>query len=179
MLTLDLQLYAVLVMVLAGVTLALLFDVYRGARGALDPGPFATAIGDIIYWLVATVIVIVALVFSTWGEVRIFVPVGIAVGALVYRWLAGDAVSRFSRWSLGAIGRAVIAGSHVVRWLTQVIAAIIKTVLALLLLATRWLTRPLLLLAGALWALLTAPFRALGRFVRGRRPPASPPPAGS
>jgi spore cortex biosynthesis protein YabQ len=171
MLTLDLQLYAVLVMVLTGVILALLFDIHRGARGAFLPGPVATVLGDILYWVTATLIIILALVFSTWGEVRAFTPVGAAIGILIYRWLATDTVVLFTRWLLRALGRDFVAIARIAWRIGLVANAILRTIIALLLLALEWIGRLVAVVGLSLWAVLTAPFRGVGALFRRRRPP--------
>lgn len=129
MLTLDLQLYAVLVMLLAGIALGLLFDIYRGVRVVLNPGPLLTGIGDVLFWVIATVILVAALLCGTWGELRLFVPVAIALGLGVYRALAGRTVVRAAVGALRCANRA--ARVAVIR-LCRVAAALERGVMFLL-----------------------------------------------
>lgn len=122
MLTLDLQLYAVLVMLVAGIALGFVFDIYRGVRVAVNPSPLLTGIGDVLFWMVATVILIAALLCGTWGEIRLFVPVAIALGLVVYRALAGRVVVRAVARALRSTGRVVRAFAVRLRRVVAVVA---------------------------------------------------------
>lgn len=139
MLTLDLQLYAMLVMLLAGIALGLLFDIYRGIRIVANPGRLLTSVGDVLFWLVATALLIAALLGGTWGEIRLFVPGAIAFGLVVYRALAGLEVVRF-------VVRALRCAMRVMHWtavlLQRVGAALGRGAMFLLGLVV-WPLRPL------------------------------------
>lgn len=170
MLTLDLQLYAVLVMLLAGIALGLLFDIYRGVRVVVNPGPLLTGIGDVLFWAAATVILIAALLCGTWGEIRLFVPVAIALGLGAYRVLAGLVVVRAAARALRCANRA--ARAAVIRLRRLVAAA--ERVVTFLLGIVLW---PLQALAGLFdrprrWLMrsvrrLCSPAAALGRCLAG------------
>lgn len=77
-----------------GALLGLLFDVYRVVRGRLRPGALATAAGDLLFWLVATVVTFALLIVGNWGELRLYVWVGFLSGAFAYRFLASRVVIR-------------------------------------------------------------------------------------
>lgn len=68
-----------------GLLLGLLFDVYRVARGRLQPGPAATFLGDLLFWCVATAVTFALLIVGNWGELRLYVWVGFLLGAFGYR----------------------------------------------------------------------------------------------
>ncbi|MGE5561117.1 MAG: spore cortex biosynthesis protein YabQ [Chloroflexota bacterium] len=141
MLTLDLQLYAVLVMFLTGVALGLVFDIYRGVRAALDPGPLVTGIGDFLFWVIGTLIMIVALLCGTWGEVRLFVPISVAVGLAVYRGLTGRLVARGTDRLLRLIARALRVICGWVRTAARAVLTALIAVLNVLLWPLRLVTR--------------------------------------
>ncbi len=85
----DSQLSAFLTTIATGITLGVLFDCYRVLRGTFRPKVLVTWVTDLLYWLVATVIVFIALVISNWGELRFYVFLGISCGvALYYRLLS-------------------------------------------------------------------------------------------
>lgn len=80
----------VLVMIMmTGIILGILFDCYRVLRRVFKPRGIITWFTDLLYWLLATAVVIVSLVLSNWGELRFYVFIGIVSGlGLYYKWLS-------------------------------------------------------------------------------------------
>ncbi|MDI6871901.1 MAG: spore cortex biosynthesis protein YabQ [Bacillota bacterium] len=75
-----------------GLLLGFLFDCYRVTRGRLRPGPLATILGDLLFWLVATGVAFALLIVGNWGELRLYVWVGFLLGAFSYRLLLSRTV---------------------------------------------------------------------------------------
>lgn len=69
---------------LLGLFAGFLFDLYRRLRNKLDPGPWLTAIGDIFYWGIITVITFQLLLRISYGEVRGYMFVALAVSLFLY-----------------------------------------------------------------------------------------------
>jgi len=88
LLRVDLQFYAFLTVVLCGAAFGLLFDVLRAARAYFRPNRLVAALGDILFWLVATVILAGGIFYANWAEFRLYVAIGIFLGAGLYFWLA-------------------------------------------------------------------------------------------
>jgi spore cortex biosynthesis protein YabQ len=133
------QLETFLLTVVTGMLLGLLFDFYRIMRGVFKPRWFVTSVADLLYWLVATVFVFVALLFGNWGEVRLYVFIGLFVGVLLYYWL-------FSRMAI--------------RMLIGMIRIAVRVFLLLKLAVVYSLIKP----ASWVWRLATAPVKfAAGR----------------
>jgi spore cortex biosynthesis protein YabQ len=83
---------------MTGIVLGGLFDCYRVLRGTFNPRILITWFTDLLYWLVATAIVFIALVFSNWGELRLYVFIGILGGlGLYYNWLSLYVIRLFSK----------------------------------------------------------------------------------
>jgi spore cortex biosynthesis protein YabQ len=80
-------------LVIAGLAIGLLFDLYRLLRWLLRPGRVGTYVGDLLFWLVLTPILFFLLLSTNGGELRLYVFVVLAVGCLLYFRL-------FSRWFL-------------------------------------------------------------------------------
>lgn len=137
--------------VVTGGLLGLAFDFYRILRGLFRPRWLLTAAADLAYWLLATVVVFVALLFGNWGELRLYVFVGLVAGAIGYYRL-------FSRQAI----RLLIG---LLRLMAR-LAAAARTVVVFTLL------RPL----GYLVRLICWPVRRLDAWLAARRPPESPPP---
>jgi spore cortex biosynthesis protein YabQ len=62
----------------------LLFDIYRRMRNAVAPGRWLTALGDIIYWVIITAITFNLLLRISYGEVRGYIFIALALGLFLY-----------------------------------------------------------------------------------------------
>jgi len=91
------QLFAFLTTISIGFLAGIIFDVYRVLRGLWKPKKLGTFIGDIIFWLVMTVIVFTLLLIGNWGEIRIYVFIGVALGAYLYMGLLSRKFQRIIR----------------------------------------------------------------------------------
>ena len=78
------QVFTFLMTIVTGMLLGGLFDCYRVLRRTFKPKAFMTWLADLLYWLVATVVMFIALVFSNWGELRFYVFIGVLSGLGVY-----------------------------------------------------------------------------------------------
>ncbi|RJQ04504.1 MAG: hypothetical protein C4551_10730 [Bacillota bacterium] len=91
----DTQLLSTAAMFLAGAALALLYDLLSIVTGRATPparvrrrGPRVLSLWDLLFWVVATPLVFAASLVSNQGELRIYVFVGLALGAAAYHFLA-------------------------------------------------------------------------------------------
>lgn len=90
-LTIQAETFAVLA--ITGVLLGFLFDFYRVLRGIHKPRSIITYLSDFVYWLIATVIAGGALLYSNWGEMRLYVVIALLAGAWGYfRLLSRSAI---------------------------------------------------------------------------------------
>lgn len=89
---LSTQLYAFGIVLLAGVSLGLFFDLFRVIRGILRPGAISTSLLDLIFWVLITPLLILYLLLANWGELRFYVLAGLALGFLFYRLLLSGIV---------------------------------------------------------------------------------------
>jgi spore cortex biosynthesis protein YabQ len=78
------QLETFLCLALTGIALSFLFDCYRLMRGTGSPRGLITATTDLLFWLLATIVVFAVLLNSNWGEIRLYVFVSLLSGVLVY-----------------------------------------------------------------------------------------------
>lgn len=91
------QVLAFVITIVTGILLGLLFDCYRVLRGTFNPKAAVTWLTDLLYWLVATAVVFVAVVLSNWGELRFYVFFGILSGlGLYYKCLSLYSIRIFS-----------------------------------------------------------------------------------
>ena len=73
-----------LITLLGGMLLGFLWDVYRLIRRYVPFGKFFTAIGDVIYWLIALYIGLNLIIAISWGNVRIYIFLGFFLGIILY-----------------------------------------------------------------------------------------------
>lgn len=78
------QITAFLLLVVLGNLVGVMFDSYRFSRRILRLKRWGTNLGDAVFWLAVTVFTYVFLLKSTWGEVRLYVFCGIALGLCIY-----------------------------------------------------------------------------------------------
>lgn len=78
------QAYLFIVFSLTGVGLGILFDFFRAIRKTFKTPDFVTYIEDILYWILAGIIILYNIWFFNDGEIRIFMILGIVIGALIY-----------------------------------------------------------------------------------------------
>ncbi|MCL6451289.1 MAG: hypothetical protein K6T75_08365 [Acetobacteraceae bacterium] len=90
--SLELELYALFVMVLAGVVLGFLFDLVRLARWASRGRGCIPVLSDLWFWASALVVVTVALMAANWGAARAYVLLGLAGGFGLYMALGSRLV---------------------------------------------------------------------------------------
>lgn len=128
--------------VITGIVLGFLFDFYRVLRGTFRVQGFVTWVTDLLYWLVATAVVFIALVLSNWGELRFYVFLGIVGGVILYyrlistyiiRLLAGcmklanRTAALIKKILLLAVIRPVALCIRIIRWPFQFIGEKIKS----------------------------------------------------
>lgn len=78
------QVHTFMVTVAIGAGLGILYDFYRVGERALQLRNLLTAVGDLLYWLVSTAAVFFTLLYCNWGELRLYVFLGLASGAFLY-----------------------------------------------------------------------------------------------
>ncbi len=82
--SLESQVYAFIVTILIGVTIGILFDFYKVIKGVIRPRKIAAYLGDLLFWIISTLVVFFLLLVGNWGELRFYVAIGVITGALAY-----------------------------------------------------------------------------------------------
>lgn len=78
------QFYAFFIMLLCGLILGISFDIYRVSARPLFRQRWILFIMDILYWVVSTFLIFRMLYVSNDGEIRLFVFLGVLLGAWGY-----------------------------------------------------------------------------------------------
>ncbi len=150
----DSQIETFVITVATGIFLGVAFDFYRVLRGLYRPHWLLTALADLGYWLFATGVVFLALLFGNWGELRLYAFIGLALGAFGYFRL-------LSRRAVRLLAGLLRLAAGAVRAVRTVIACVVF--------------KPVRFFA----ALVARPVRRLGEKLAARRPPpdgTGPPP---
>lgn len=78
------QFYYFAFTVLIGVVAGFCYDLYKVTRGTLRLRKLGTALGDILFWIMLTGVVFTLLLVGNGGEVRLYVLIGLTLGAVIY-----------------------------------------------------------------------------------------------
>lgn len=82
--TLHVQFLTILLMFCSGLILGTLFDVFRVLSRELRLPKWMLPLVDILYWIVATILVFRLLIYSNEGQVRVFIYLGMLIGICFY-----------------------------------------------------------------------------------------------
>lgn len=88
------QFYAFVVTVFMGLTIGILYDFYRFTKGIIRPGKLLGYIADVSFWVISTLAVFLLLLIGNWGEIRMYVIIGVLMGTVVYFKLFSSRVIR-------------------------------------------------------------------------------------
>lgn len=78
------QTYLFLVFSLTGVIIGILFDFFRILRKSFKTSDIITYLEDIIFWILTGFIVLYNIWYFNNGEIRLFMILGIIMGAIIY-----------------------------------------------------------------------------------------------
>jgi spore cortex biosynthesis protein YabQ len=78
------EVYVFLTMVLAGMSIGMVFDLFRLQRKFVKSGTVLVAIEDFLFWLIAFGIVAGSIGYFNSGELRFFEFLGLFLGCLLY-----------------------------------------------------------------------------------------------
>ncbi|UKS26231.1 spore cortex biosynthesis protein YabQ [Paenibacillus sp. HWE-109] len=94
--TLHVQFQTIFMMVLSGIAIGAMFDVFRVLSGKLRLPRWTIPLVDMMYWIVATILVFRLLLYSNEGQVRIFIFLGMGIGVCFYFAFLTNVVVRFT-----------------------------------------------------------------------------------
>lgn len=84
MIPVEAQFQALVAMVILGVVMGIAFDIYRELRNTFRLKPMATNVWDLLVWLIFVILAYAVLLYTNYGEVRLYVFMGMALGLLIY-----------------------------------------------------------------------------------------------
>ncbi len=81
------QFSSFLLFAFGGLALGFAFDILRAFRLIMKPRGLNSFLLDLVYWLVALVVIFPLLATGTWGDLRLFFWIALFLGAVYYFYL--------------------------------------------------------------------------------------------
>lgn len=101
--SLDVQILTMGLMLASGVLIGILFDLYRVLAHELRFPRWFIPLLDLAYWAMVTVLIFRVLLFSNFGQVRLFVFLGLFAGYTLYFLGLSRTSMKVIRWILGVV----------------------------------------------------------------------------
>ncbi len=102
--------FAFFLVVVIGIAAGLFFDLYRVLAQLFRFKKWAFMVGDILFWLILTPLVFLVLLWGNLGEVRLYVIMGLVLGAAVYMKYMSKFLCPWLGGLLNFLSRAVQMG---------------------------------------------------------------------
>lgn len=162
------QMIAFILVMILGCFVGVLFDCYRTLRIIWRPGPWGTIIGDALFWVVVTSFAYVFLLLSTWGEVRFYVFLAMALGLAAYFRF----VSKKVRCVLSLAYQFI---ARVLKSISKIISVIFKIIYKIILFPAGLVVSFCLIMARSAKKLWSMTKKVVQRMKIHRDPPVPPP----
>ena len=78
------QIYSLLIFTITGITIGLIFDVFRIARKSFKTSDFITCIEDFVFWIITGAILLFVIFKFNNGEIRGYIFIGLCSGIIIY-----------------------------------------------------------------------------------------------
>jgi len=162
------QIIAFFLLVLLGNLVGGIFDCYRFFRRIRRLNRWGTNLGDAFFWLIVTVFTYIYLLGSTWGEVRLYVFLGIGLGLFIY-------LKYLSKYVLISLRHVYLALNKLIKIMIKVFLPPLKLILRILLLPATIAASFFSIFLRGLRHLRTI-IKKAGRHLGKKRYPPGPPP---
>lgn len=90
------QAYLFLIFTVNGILIGLLFDFFRISRKIIKTSDLMTYIEDIAFWILTGILILYSIFVFNNGELRLFVFLGVLVGALFYMFFISSYVIKIN-----------------------------------------------------------------------------------
>jgi spore cortex biosynthesis protein YabQ len=101
-------------MLLGGLSLGGLFDLYRVLASQLKAPRYAYYLLDLVFWLIGTVLVFKLLYESNLGQLRMFIFIGLLAGIAVYFMLLSQTVIQLILWMIRVVRAMIRIGKRMI-----------------------------------------------------------------
>ena len=90
-----------------GMLAGLCYEAYRAVKDAMGLKKVGTFTGDIVFWIFLTAFAFILLVRANYGQLRLYVFIGLLIGALLFTHLLGGFSYRLIRLAMRLAGRVL------------------------------------------------------------------------
>lgn len=105
------QLNSFFIFMIVGIIISVLFDLFRILRKAIKTSDMVTYIQDILFWILAGIIILYSIFTFNNGALRLYIFIGMFIGILIYMIL----ISKYVVW----------IGSFTIKFTIRIITRII------------------------------------------------------
>ena len=130
--SLDQQIAAFLWTLAIGMAAGICYEVYRAVSDRLRLRKVGTFTGDIIFWTFLTVFAFFLLIRANYGQIRLYVFIGLVLGAFLSVRLLGRPAYRLVSWLLFVAGRILQLLALCLYYLWRVITFPFRVVLLII-----------------------------------------------
>lgn len=126
------QAYYFAATIVIGLVMGFCYDYYSVVRDVLKLRRVGTWLGDLIFWLVTTLVVFLLLLKTNLADLRFYVFIGISMGALIYYLTLSRAVRKTMRYKFFLLQRIWELMVRVVLFLWSVLTYPIRLLILIL-----------------------------------------------
>ncbi|WP_416175676.1 spore cortex biosynthesis protein YabQ [Clostridium sp.] len=125
--SISVQLRLIIFSLIAGILTGILFDIYRVIRGVTNLNKFVTFIEDILFWILAGMIVFIFLIYSNYAYTDMYVYLLILFGIYVYFKLVSNKFLHIERNTFEVSARFIRIIKNIVEYPFQLIIYYFKS----------------------------------------------------
>jgi len=145
------QLFNLFISILTGIIIGILFDIFRIIRKSFKTPDFITYIEDILFWILAGLILLFNLFVFNNGELRIYIFIGLIFGLFIYMLTLSKYFIKISVGILVFIKKVFyfpihIIGSFIKKFILRPFSSIFQKVKEK---TTKWIKNPIKKTANA------------------------------
>lgn len=120
------QLICLISFTFTGITIGILFDIFRILRKSFKTADWLTYIQDILFWLIAGFIILFSIFAFNNGEIRVYVFIGIVLGIVLYMLTLSKYIIKFSVIAVKFISKLI---SYPIKFIHKIIIIPIKNII--------------------------------------------------
>lgn len=123
------QAHVFLIFIINGMIIAFIFDIFRIFRKSFQTPDLVTYIEDIIFWFITCVLLAYSIYTYNNGEVRLFMFIGLIIGAILYILTISKYVIKFSVKIINFLKKIIYKIIHYITYPIKIILKVIRKLL--------------------------------------------------
>lgn len=109
------QLFCLLIFTITGITIGVLFDIFRILRKSFKTADIVTYLQDILFWLISGGIILFSIFQFNHGEIRSYVFIGIILGVILYMITISKYIIKYSVFIIKWIKKIISYPPHLLK----------------------------------------------------------------